>query len=155
MLTEYILRHMIFIDFSWNFHFTTDQVFVSYPCKVAGVTFHLLSSEMLENLADYVRMENGHKPFQLRPGYSECDNDGWYEFTIGINTYTKSKVDNFILCETLNTEDNSDENFGMDISEEEQKIIYDILDEQLKKYCDQGCEELLKQAEAEMRLDGE
>ena len=98
-LLETMIKDGISIDFSEDPMFGTDEVFDSYPCPVATVTFSLKDTEILNRAADRIRVEEGYRPLYPVDGYTEemCVSEGSYGFTIEINQYTNTHVSSCIL----------------------------------------------------------
>ena len=83
--------------------------------------------------------------------YENSDLTGWYEFTIGINGFTPTHLDSVIsFIEVGDNHPDSEVAYTIDLTEEEQKAVYDCLNEQCRKYLGKGCEDLL--GEARMRM---
>ena len=152
-LLETMIKDGISINFSEDPMFGTDEVYESYPCPVATVTFSLMDTDILNRAADRIRVEEGYRPLYPVDGYSEemCVSEGFYGFTIEINQYTNTHVSSCILF-SLEGSSLPDEDllYLIDLSEEEQIAIYERLDEQCRKYLGKSCEDLLKDAEKEM-----
>ena len=71
-------------------------------------------------------------------------NDIDFSFYIGINGFSKSKVNNCIEFTY------GDEQETIDLTEEEQESIWEILDSQCREKLSKGCEELLEEAKQQM-----
>lgn len=69
------------IDFDIDIEYGQDQAFISYPTVFPTVTFGLAATAELISMADQIT------------GYGK---DAGYEFMIGINDFTLSKVDSCI-----------------------------------------------------------
>ncbi len=133
-LTERLIRESIIIDFNSKITYGIDLKYVDYPSRLANITFTLLNTTPLLQIADSLRAEN-----------EECNKefiDGTYKFCIGINGHTK--VNHFIACEI--TTDDDEELYFIDLSKEEQKLIYEILNEQCKEHLNQTCDDILGEA---------
>ena len=74
-------------------------------------------------------------------GYGE---DAGYEFMIGINDFTPSKMDSCILF-TVDME-----TYSIDLTDEELPMIFDSLDSQCREKLGKGCLDLLEEARGEM-----
>ena len=131
-LLETMIKDGISIDFSEDPVFGTDEVYESYPCPVATVTFSLMDTDILNRAADRIRVEEGYRPLYPVDGYTE-------EMCVSIlfSLEGSSLPDEDLL-------------YLIDLSEEEQIAIYERLDEQCRKYLGKSCEDLLKAAEKEM-----
>lgn len=153
-LTEDILRDIIRIDFGGEIIYGSDVVYNTVPLKFATVSFSLYDTTNLNRCADRIRIKEKYKPFYTATdenGFIHIDPDGWYNFYIGINDFTESKVDSCIEFVVCNSDEPDNESvYTIDLSEEEQKIIYKVLSEQCEKYLDKTCDELLKESRKEM-----
>lgn len=148
---EHVVRNAIYIDVSSGYELGRDQAYDSYPCVYPTVTLRLLETTTLCQIADRIRMEAGFKP--LYDGVEEVI--GWYDFTIGLNGYTASKLDTCIMFELVNGDaPDTWENYVIDLSEEEQRLIYERLDEECMEAFGKTCEELLGDARKEMIRGG-
>ena len=74
-------------------------------------------------------------------GYGE---DAAYEFLIGINDFTPSKVDSCIRFFA------DMEAYSIDLDDEDLPMIFDTLDSQCRENLGKGCLDLLEEARAEM-----
>ena len=134
-MIERILKNSIKIKPEYTFG--ADQVYDTYPCRFATVSFLLEDSLLLELLA------NDYRGAPLR--------DGYYEFSVGLNGYNDTKVDSCIGFSVMEDETSDDEiQYAIDLSEEEQEIIFDIVNEQCIEYFSKTCDELLLEARKEM-----
>ena len=106
-------------------YYGSDEVYDSYPCRFATVGFEICPG-------DWLRKTMGE----------EC------HFYVGLNDYTKTKVDSCISVINLLT----DEMYRIDLTEEEQKALYRRLDEEAKKVYGMSCENLLEEARKRDRL---
>lgn len=146
-LLEHVVSGAIYIDASSGYELGSAQAYVCYPIVFPTVTFRLMETPVLCQIADTMRMEAGFKP--LYDGGEEIT--GWYDFRIGINGYTESKLDTCIIFELVNG-DAADtwESYAIDLNEDEQRVIYERLEEECVEAFGKTCEELLKEAESEM-----
>ena len=152
-LIECIVNENIFIDFEKEIVYGSDQQFVNYPSRFATVGFSLIDTELLNRIADKIRIKNGFKPLDA----TEENPDemifphAWYEFFVGLNDFTESKIDSCI-CFTVQDVDLSDdgETYIIDLSEDEQEFIYKHLDKQCREHLGKSCEELLTEANRKM-----
>ena len=94
-----------------------DQANVNYPTVFPTVTIELLSTDDLIEV---------------------CGDEA--EFYIGLNGFTKTRVDNCIVV--IIGEGQS----TIDLGEDEQKEIWDILDKECREAWGKGCEDLLEEA---------
>ncbi len=160
-LIECIVNENIFIDFEKEIIYGSDQQYVSYPSRFASVSFSLSDTKLLNRLADRIRIRNGFKPLDAsEENHLEKNPDemtfpyAWYEFFIGLNDFTESKVDSCI-CFTVQDVDSPDDgkSYTIDLGEDEQKFIYKRLDEQCREHLGKSCEELLAEARRRMEED--
>ena len=155
-LIEGFVRDEIFIDFGADALYGSDQCNVSFPCRFPTVTFQLMATSGLSQIADRIRKDLGFVPMHPMDEYTDdtCDNDGWYDFYVGINGYTESHMDSCIEFVVVNADsEDNEELYTIDLTAEEQKAVYDRLDEQCRRYEGKSCEELLKEADKRMRED--
>ena len=136
-LLESILNEEIFIDFGQEYLFGSDQVFNTYPCRFATVTFQLLQTVILEEIIDRMRQDN----------MSSFVRDGWIAYSIGLNDYNDSKVDSCISAIVVNSSAPDNEHtYIIDLSEAEQRAMYKRLDFLCREYLAANCENLLEEA---------
>lgn len=152
-LTEGFLSGNVFIDFGSEIMYGSGQVNLNYPLRFATVGFQLVSTELLAEIADRIRMEAGYVPMHPVDEFREedCDQDGWYDFYIDINEYSPGRVSSCIEFVVVNSDspDNGD-SYTIDLTEEEQDFMYARLDAQCRKYLGKTCEELLAESHREM-----
>ena len=150
---ERIVEDNIFIDFGSEVIFGSDQMYVSCPERFATVNFQLMSTWLLDSIADRIRKDAGFVPMSPMDEYTDetCDGDGWYDFFIGISDRYEGAVDTSIEAVVCNSS-SADEggSYSIDLSEEEQGYIYARLDEQCRKYLGKSCAELLDEAREAM-----
>ena len=150
---ERIINEQIFIDFGAEVMYGSDQMYVDYPVRFATVQFQLMDTALLSELADRIRKDAGFAPFHPMDEYTDemCDQDGWYDFYIGLNDWDSTRVDTCIeaiVCNSRSADEG--ELYTIDLSPEEQGHLYCRLDEQCRKYLGKGCEELLAESRKEM-----
>ena len=94
-LLEAFIRDEIFIDFGSDVLYGSDQCNVSFPCRFPTVTFQLMATNGLSQIADRIRKDLGFAPMHPMDEYTDdtCDNDGWYDFYVGINGYTDHHIE--------------------------------------------------------------
>ena len=68
-----------------------------------------------------------------------------FNFYIGINGFTKSKLNN---CIEYTCGDDQD---AIDLTEEEQEVVFAVLDAQCKEKLGKGCDDLLEEAKAQIK----
>ena len=155
-LTEGFVHEQIYVDFGAEITYGSDQAYISYPCRVPTVGFQLMATDGLSGIADRIRKEQGFAPMHPMDEYTEetCDNDGWYDFYVGLNGFSDTKVDTCIEFVVVNSDSADNEDmYTIDLTEEEQAVIYKRLDEQCRKYLEKSCEELLAEACKRMEED--
>lgn len=136
-------------------HFGSDQAYVNFPVRFPTVSLELQDSHELNKIIDAMRVEAGHKPMfpdnrnELDP--EDWDDDGWYNFWIGLNGFTDTMVDTYIeaIVQSEWAEDN-EQPYYINLSEAEQIAIYNELNRQLKERFGTSCDELLEEAREEM-----
>lgn len=117
------------IDFDMDIEYGQDQANVSYPTVFPTVGFELQNTDELIKMADQIT------------GYGE---DAEYDFQIGINDFTPSKVDSCIMFFV------DMETYSIDLDDEDLPKIFDSLDRQCREKLRKGCLDLLEEARAEM-----
>ena len=145
---ENIWDGTITINFSDEITYGEDQVFNSYPARFPTVGFKLIDTTVLCAKADDIRIKAGFKPMFTG---SEIDENGWYDFYVGLNGYSQTYLDSCIDFVVVNTEQpDNEETYHIYLTEDEQKIIYKQLNEQCKQYLDKSCMDLLEEARQTM-----
>ena len=153
-LFESMAANTIFIDFSRDPVFGSDQVYLCVPSQFPTVTFALYATIPLCRAADQIRKETGHPPMLPTEEDEAGDNCVWYDFSIGINGFSSTNLDSviaFVVCETL--EPDEGEEYHIDLTEEERAAIYRLLDQQCQKYLKKGCADLLNEARERMETE--
>ena len=153
-LIEGFVKDEVFIDFGADVLYGSDQCNVSFPCRFPTVEFQLMATNGLSQIADRIRKDLGFAPMHPMDVYTDdtCDNDGWYDFYVGINGYAENHMDSCIEFVVVNSNSLDDEErYRIDLTEEEQDAVFQRLDEQCRKYEGKSCEELL--AEAQKRME--
>ncbi len=117
----------ILINFNAEISYSQDQAYISVPTVFPVVSFELLPTGMLSTAA-----------------YAKVRKDEDFAFYIGINGFTKTKLNN---CIEFTCGDKQD---TIDLTEEEQEIVFAVLDAQCKEKLGKGCDELLEEAKAEI-----
>ena len=146
-LLEQVVDGAIYIEVSTGYEVGSDQAYVCYPIVFPTVTFRLMETPLLCQIADNIRMEAGFKP--LYDGVEEVT--GWYDFRIGINGYTESHLDTCIIFELVNgNAPDTWESYIIDLNEDEQRVIYERLNEESVEAFGKTCDELLEEARREM-----
>ena len=155
-MLEYVLKDHVFIDFGTEISFGSDQMYMSYPILFATVGFQLMSTALLEEIADRIRIAEGLRPMHPMDEYTEetCDQDGWYEFYYGIHDLDDGQGD--ICIEFVVVSDEAEDNeelYTIDLTPDERNAMFSCMDEQCRGYLGKGCRELL--AEARERMEEE
>ena len=153
-LTEGLIRDQIFLD-GEDYMLGSDQLYVDYPCRFATVTFQLVATFLLSEIADRIRVDEGYKPMHAMDGFTDetCDNEGWYDFWISIEDYGATKVAPCIDFVVVNSDSlDNEETYSIDLTEEEQKLMYERLDGLCRQNYEKSCEELLQEARKEMEV---
>ena len=71
-----------------------------------------------------------------------------------MNGYTDTHMDTSIMAVVVNSDSEDNEDYYLiDLSEDEQKEIYTILDDQCRRYYEKSCADLLDEARREMEAD--
>lgn len=155
-LTEKFIADAIHLDAGAEIMYGSDQMYDSYPISFPTVEFQLMATDALTELADGIRLEKDYKPMFPRDGSTDdVDNDGWYDFYIGISKLPGKnqdcRLDNCISFVVVNSDsDDNEDMYTIDLTESEQECIFDILNQQCRKYHGKDCLTLLAEAEKEM-----
>ncbi len=153
-LLEGFIKDTLFIDFSSEILYGSDQVCMDYLSRFATVTFQLIDTAGLSQIVDRIRKDLGFKPMHPMDEFTDetCDKTGWYDFFLGINGFDDHHLDTYIEAIVIseNAPDN-EELYTIDLDENEQKYVFAQLDEQCRQHLGKSCEELL--AEAGKRME--
>lgn len=155
-LTEKFITDAIHLDAGAESMYGSDQMYDSCPISFPTVEFQLMAMDVLTELADGIRIEKGFKPMFPRDGHADdVDNDGWYDFYIGISKLPSKnqdcRLDNCISFMVVNSDsDDNEDMYTIDLTESEQECIFEILNQQCRKYHGKDCATLLAEAEKEM-----
>ena len=155
-LMEGFVRDEIYIDFGAEVMYGDDQCYIDYPCRYPTVGFQLMATNGLSRIADRIRKDRGFKPMHAMDEYTDdtCDNEGWYDFYIGLNGFADNHMDSCIDFVVVNADSiDNEELYTIDLTLDEQNAIYARLDEQCRKYEGKSCEELLEEARKRMEED--
>ncbi len=155
-LIEGFVKDEIFIDFGAEIMYGDDQCYIDYPCRYPTVGFQLMATNGLTQIADRIRKDLGFAPMHPLDEYTDdtCDNDGWYDFYIGLNGYSDNHMDSCIEFIVVNSDSpDNEEMYSIDLTMDEQATIYKRLDEQCRKYEGKSCDELLAEARKRMEED--
>ena len=155
-LMEGFIRDEIYIDFGSEVMYGDDQCYIDYPCRFPTVGFQLVATNGLSRIADRIRKDAGFKPMHAMDEFTDdtCDNEGWYDWFIGLNAFSDNHMDSCIEFVVVNADsEDNEEMYTIDLTVDEQAAIYNRLDEQCRKYLGQSCEELLAEAKKRMEED--
>ena len=157
-LIEAFMVDNVYIDFGSEIMYGDDQAYIDYPTRFPTVDFQLMATDGLSQIADRVRVNAGFKPMHAMDEYTDdtCDNDGWYDFYVGLNGFSPNHMDNCIEFVVVNSDSEDNEQiYTIDLSPDEQNALFDRLNEQCRDYLGQSCEELLVEAQKRMDEDTE
>ena len=131
---ELCIRLYIFI--------VADQAYVDYPVVFPTIGLDIWGGEGLDSIVRIMRIEEGRGP---------VPDDASIDYRVGLNTFTKSRVDTVILATVRET--HIEREYIITLSEAEQAALYRQLDEQCREILGRSCEDLL--AEARKRMEAE
>ena len=157
-LTEGFLKEHMYIDRDAEVLYGSDQAYLDYPIRFPTVTFELMSTEALAQIADRIRAKEGYAPMHPMEGWTEdnCDQEGWYSFYIGLNEFSSTRLDACIEFTVVNSlSPDNEELYTIDLNDYEQGLVYDQLDEQCRKYLGKSCADLLAEAKKELEEENE
>lgn len=155
-LLEAFMKDEVFVDFGSEVMYGSDQAFVTYPVRFATVEFQLMATNGLTQIADRIRKDMGMKPMHPMDEYTDetCDNEGWYDFYMGLNLYSENHADTCLTFVVVNSDSPDNEAiYLIDLSPDEQAAMYNRLNEQCEKYLEKTCEDLLREAQKQMEED--
>ena len=157
-LLEAFMKDAVHVDFDSEILYGSDQAYISYPIRFATVTFQLMATNALSQIADRVRKDIGFAPMHPMDEYTDetCDNEGRYDFNMGLNLFTEKHTDTCLTFTVVNSDSPDNEaTYNIDLSPDEQAAIYNRLNEQCKERLGKSCEELLREAEKQMMESAE
>ena len=155
-LTEKFIADAIQLDSGAEVMYGSDQINDTYPVRFATVEFQLMATDALVEVADRIRMEKGYLPMHPRDSRTDdVDNDGWYDFYIGISRLTGEnqpvKLDSIISFVVVNSDsDDNEDMYTIDLTASEAEYVYEILNRQCRRYHGKDCETLMAEAEREL-----
>ena len=155
-LVEGFLKDSLFIDFGTEINYGSDQVNLTCPVRFATVGFQLMATNGLSQIADRIRKDMGFRPMHPMDEYNDetCDQEGWYEFYIGLNDWVYTKVDSCIEFVVVNSQSEDNEQiYTIDLGASDQEMVYSLIDEQCRKNLGKSCEELLDEARTKLMED--
>ena len=125
----------IILDMNNEILYGSDQAYVSYPTRFATVTLPLVPTEDLLAAVNTLR--------------TDLDPVDDVEFTIGINGFTSTKLDNCSEAVITATDaPDAEERYTIDLSEDAQREAFAALDRECREKLGKGCEDLLAEAKA-------
>ena len=143
----------ILIGFNEEIMYGEDQMDVHFPARFPTVILSLRDTDALVSLADKIRTSGGGKPLYPMEGYpwEACDQNGWYNFYIGINDSPAPPVDTSISAyvDSPDCEDNGSY-YAIPIPEAGMNALFQSLDAQCRKHLGKSCADLLTEARKEM-----
>ena len=157
-LIDGFVRDNVYIDFGSEIVYGNDQANIDYPSRFPTVCFQLIATDALCKIADHIRMDAGFRPMHVMDAYTDdtCDNEGWYDFYVGLNGFSPNHMDNCIEFVVVNSDSKDNEQtYTIDLSPDEENALFDRLNEQCRDYLGQTCEDLLAEAKKQMEEDSE
>ena len=153
--TPRLVPRNIVIDFNDEILYDQTVIYNSCPVPVATVGFILVDTTALIKILDAIRVERGYLPMLQPDDDSEYDENGWYRFYINLNDYTPSHIDTSIEGVVMSDGAPDDfQSYSIDLTDEEQKMLYDEIDKQCRSGMRQSAEELLAEAREYMNKEG-
>lgn len=155
-LTENFIADAVHLDAGAEVMYGADEMFDSYPIRFATVEFQLIATDALVEIADRIRIEKGYLPMHPRDDSTDCDVDGFYNFYVGISKLPcgeqECRIDNSVSFVVVNSDSKDNENmYEIELNAYEQECVFAVLNRQCRRYLGKSCEELLKEADAEMQ----
>lgn len=148
-MLDYVVKDAVIVDFGEGYELGYDQEGMNYPRVFAVVKFQLVDTTILCRIADRVCKDDGYSI----PDLDYLTEEIWYNFTVGINDCTESHLDTCIEFEAVGGNSGNVLHTGIiDLSNEEQTLIYACIDNQCKQRLGRSCADLLKEAENEYIL---
>lgn len=142
------LSTLCVVSRSDDYYGYTDQANISYPIRFPTVDFHLYDVPELNFIADYIRVEKGHAPFFTG---DKVNDEGRYSFYIGINGFTDTHMNNCIEFIVESGGDDDEETiYEIDLTEEEQRDIFKIIDGECKSIWGKTALEILDETKKEL-----
>lgn len=160
-LTENFIRDAIQIDFGAEIIYGSDQICDAYPCRFPTVEFMLKATDALVEVADRIRMEKDYLPTHPRDGRTnDVDNDAWYDFYISLSRLPGEnqpcQLDSSITFVVVNSDSDDNETiYSIDLTDDEQRLVFEMLNAQCRKYLNKTCDELLTESKKAMEDDME
>ena len=141
------LRRAVYLDAMEDYQLGDDQACLNYPMRYPTVEFELVDTVELCAIVDTIRKDKGYQPVLEEGG----DTNAWYSLYLGLNGYTASGLDTSILAIVVNSDNEDNEQpYYLDLSEDEQRTIFKLLDEQCREHYGKSCADLLEEARQAM-----
>ena len=139
----------IYIDDYSDYYTGIETSYYNYTCAHAYISLRLETSIFLDEKADATGKEYNYIP--LFDDSAEYDDGGWYDFILTVcekgDCMSKDNVS--ITAERCNTESDDGEMFTLDLTEDEQKFLYDIVESYLKNTYGKSIQDFFKEEHAE------
>ena len=136
------MRANIFVDPAAEIDYGWDQAYVDYPVVFPTVGLDIWGGDGLDGIVRIMRIEEGH---------GSLPDDASIDYRVGLNAFTKSRVDTVILATVR--ENQAEREYIITLSEAEQAALHRQLDEQCREILGKSCDDLL--AEARKRMEAE
>jgi len=144
------LRRAVYLDAMEDYQLGDDQACLNYPMRYPTVEFELVDTIELCEIVDTIRKGKGYRPVLEEGG----DTSAWYSMYLGLNGYTSTGLDTSILAIVVNSDSEDNEQpYYLDLSEDEQRAIFKLLDEQCREHYGKSCADLLEEARQAMEED--
>lgn len=144
------LRRAVYLDAMEDYQLGDDQACLNYPMRYPTVEFELVDTIELCEIVDTIRKGKGYRPVLEEGG----DTSAWYSMYLGLNGYTSTGLDTSILAIVVNSDSEDNEQpYYLDLSEEEQRAIFKLLDGQCREHYGKSCADLLEEARQAMEED--
>ena len=141
------LRRAVYLDAMEDYQLGDDQACQNYPMRYPTVEFELVDTIELCEIVDTIRKGKGYRPVLEEGG----DTSAWYSMYLGLNGYTSTGLDTSILAIVVNSDSEDNEQpYYLDLSEDEQCVIFKLLDEQCREHYGKSCVDLLEEARQAM-----
>ena len=150
VFTDEFIKHNIFLDPACEPSYDVER-YVEGGNEVKNYTanFALQSADGLIELGDRIRADLGYKPFYSFDGRpeTELDEDGWYNFYIGLSERNRFYVDDFIeIVVESDLAPDDGHSYKYYLNERQQETIARVINEQLWEYQDSSIMQVLREA---------
>ena len=144
-MIKHIFEKCIHIDFDDEIQYGQDQIYDKYPIVFPTVTFRLLKDDILDMVADKIRKECGFVEDNPFPEW-------WYDYYIGVSDINGVVVDSCIQFIVWNSDLKDDgKTYDINLLEDEQRFLYDILNDQCVEHLNKTLVDLLNEAGEKMK----